>query len=415
MSAALQETAPAAGEEIGPGLWRPRDEAEVANLIRDAREPICVQGCGTKARMLRPVQAAHELSTRDLTGITLHAPKELVISARAGTPLAELETAIAAHGQHLIAEPPDFSALLGSTGVQTLGGLVAANLSGPRRVAWGATRDHVIGIRAVNGAGEVIRSGGRVLKNVTGLDICKLLTGSHGTLAVITEITLKVLPKPERQATLALRGLNPARGVAALAAALGSPFAVSGAAYLPAAAASRVPALAWLGGPVAIARLEDFPSFVAARGDKLRADLAIFGRAEILDQGASEAAWHAVRDAEPLAHDTQAAIWRVCVRPSAGPAVAAAVEAAGATWFMDWGGGLVWVSGPPTEAVHQAVCRAAQAGKGTWLLFRAPPSLRASAAVVPPEPAPLARITRNIKAAFDPRGILNPGRIFAGV
>ena len=186
----------------------PADEAGVAAAITEASaygEPLQIQGRGTKSGMLRPVQAARLLSTRNLTGIPLYAPQELIISARAGTTLAELETKLAEGGQHLIAEPPDLSFLLGSKascGGQTIGGVVATNLSGPRRVAWGAMRDHVMGVRAVNGAGEIIRSGGRVLKNVTGLDLCKLLTGSHGTLGVLTEITLKVLPAPELSGSL---------------------------------------------------------------------------------------------------------------------------------------------------------------------------------------------------------------------
>ena len=208
--------------------------------------------------MLRPVQAARSLSTRNLTGITLYSPNELVISARAGTPLAEIEATLAEHGQHIIAEPPDLAAIYGSREPQTLGGVVATNLSGPRRVAWGAMRDHVLGIRAVTGHGEAIHSGGRVLKNVTGLDLCKLLTGSHGTLGVITEVTLKVLPAPEAVGTVVLPGLDAAAGVAALSAALGSPYSVSAAAWLPAEAAARIPALAGFGRPVALARIEDF-------------------------------------------------------------------------------------------------------------------------------------------------------------
>src|SRR5262245_36172755 len=179
--------------------------------------------------MLRPVQAARSLSTRNHTGITLYSPKELIIRARAGTPLAEVEATLVTHGQHLVGEPPDLAALYGAEGGQTLGGVVATNLSGSRRVAWGAMRDHVLGIRAVTGYGEVIRSGGRVLKNVTGLDLCKLLSGSHSTLGVITEITLKVLPAPEAVGTVVLPGLDAAAGVAALSAALGSPFGVSAA------------------------------------------------------------------------------------------------------------------------------------------------------------------------------------------
>ena len=215
----------------------PTTEQGVIEAIQQAHaanEPLAIAGRNSKQGLLRPVQAARTLSTAALTGITLYSPSELIIAARAGTLLTEIEAALAEKGQHLIAEPPDFTALFGHAQPQTIGGIVAANLSGPRRIAWGATRDHVMGVRAINGTGETIRSGGRVLKNVTGLDLCKLLTGSHGTLAVLTEITLKVLPAPEQSATLILRNLPPAQAVAALSAALGSPYAVSAASHLPA-------------------------------------------------------------------------------------------------------------------------------------------------------------------------------------
>jgi glycolate oxidase FAD binding subunit len=398
----------------------PADEAGIAQAVaaaHDAGEPLLVYGRGTKAAMLRPVQAARSLSARNLRGIPLHAPKELVLSARAGTPVAEIESALRGTGQHLIAEPPDLSALLDgdACGPQTLGGVVASNLSGPRRVAWGAMRDHVIGVRFVNGTGEVLRSGGRVLKNVTGLDLCKLLAGSHGTLGVITEITLKVLPAPERCGTLALPGLGPEAGVAALSAALGSPFSVSAAAYLPAASAALVPEIAWLGGPVALARIEDFSASVTYRTGRLRETLASFAAAELLDDAASRALWRAVRDARPLPAAPDDALWRVSVRPSRGPAVLEQAARAGASGFLDWGGGLVWLAGPATGAAHAAICTAARAAGGTWMLVRAPAALRATLDVVPPEPPPLAAITRRVKAAFDPKGILNPGRIRAGL
>jgi glycolate oxidase FAD binding subunit len=397
----------------------PADEAGLTEAILDANaagEPLVIRGNGSKSALMRPVQAARSLSTTGLSGITLYSPHEMIISAGAGTPLAEIEATVAAKGQHLIAEPPDFGPILGNTAPQTLGGVVAANLSGPRRVAWGATRDHVIGVRAVNGMGEAIHSGGRVLKNVTGLDLCKLLTGSYGTLAVLTEITLKLLPAPERRGTLVLAGLDPVRGVAALSAALGSPYAVSGAAYVPEELSARIPALAWFKGPITLARIEDFSASVAYRTDRLRGDLAEFGTAELLDDGASRAAWAAVRDATPLVEEEQGAVWRVSVRPSAGPSVAQAVQAAfGARWFMDWGGGLIWITGPATEAAHAAVASAARAAGGVWTLTRAPEGLRAAVDVIPPEVPALARITRGVKAAFDPKGILNPGRLYAGL
>jgi glycolate oxidase FAD binding subunit len=419
----------------------PADETAVAAAVLAAAvggEPLALRGSGTKAAMLRPVQAARGLTTTCLTGITLYSPKELIISARAGTKLAEIEAMLASHGQHLIAEPPDLTALLGGAGPQTngdpqtsgdqqtIGGVVATNLSGPRRVAWGAMRDHVMGLRAVNGAGELIHSGGRVLKNVTGLDLCKLLTGSHGTLAVITEVTLKVLPAPETTGSIVLLGLDAEQGVAALSAGLGSPYGVSAAAWLPDAScvpgignsalgSSALASSALGGGSATLLRIEDFAPSVAYRTDRLRTELASFGEAEILDDATSRAVWRAVRDARPLPARPSDAVWRVSVRPSAGPAILRAVADAGVQGFLDWGGGLAWLAGPANTETHRAVEQAARAAHGTWTLLRAPDALRVAVDVVPPEAAPLARITRRVKAAFDPRGILNPGRLYAGL
>src|ERR1700733_7546986 len=393
-------------------------EDEIVGAVADAvraREPLLVQGNGTKAGMLRPVQAARTLSTVGLSGINLYAPKELIISAWAGTPLPEIEAALAAAGQHLIAEPPDLSALLGETGKpQTIGGVVATNLSGPRRVAWGAMRDHVMGVRAVTGRAEIIRSGGRVLKNVTGLDLCKLMTGSHGTLGVITEITLKVLPAPEATGTLVLPGQDAAAAVAALSAALGSPFGLSGAAWLPQAEASRIPGLAGLGGAATLIRIEDFAPSVTYRIGRLKDQFAATN-AVVLDTEASRAAWKDVRDARPLAVQPGDAVWRISVRPSAGPSVLDTLRTHGVGGFLDWGGGLAGPAAPADTATHAAVEAAAQAARGTWTLLRAPDTLRGAVRVVPDEVAPLARITREVKAAMDPAGILNPGRLYAGL
>ena len=391
----------------------PADEAGIASLLASAhanREPILVEGAGTKRGMLRPVQAARSISTRNLTGVTLYAPKELVISAKAGTPVAEIEALLANNGQHLIAEPPDFTGLLGSAGRQTIGGITATNLSGPRRIAWGAMRDHVLGIRAVDGAGDIFHSGGRVLKNVTGLDLCKLLAGSHGTLGVITEVTLKVLPAPECTGTLVLPGLDAAAGVAALSDALGSPYGVSGAAWLPADAAALVPELAGFGSAVALIRLEDFAASVAYRSARLVLDLQHHGQSELLYDAASRAAWKAVRDAAPLQPEPGDAVWRVSVRPSRGPGVLAAANLRG---FLDWGGGLVWLAGSP--AAHGVVTAAAAAAGGTWTLMRGPDSLRTAVDVVPPEPPALAALSRRVKSVMDPAAILNPGRLFPGL
>lgn len=384
-------------EALAPGT-EPAVAAAIAAAAA-AGEPLAIEGRGTKRALLRPVQAARTLSLRNLTGITLYKPQELIFAAWAGTPLPEVEAALAEHGQHVIAEPPDLSAMFGATEAATLGGLVATNLSGPRRITAGAMRDHVMGIRAVNGLGEVFRSGGRVLKNVTGLDLCKLLTGSHGTLGVMTEITLKVLPAPPSTGTVAVRVADLEAGVRVLSAGLGSPFGVSGAAVLPGDA------------PLAILRLEDFAESVAYRSGRLQDALAGLGEVTLIEDAESRALWARVRDAEPLGATPEEAIWRVSVQPTAGPGVVAAAGLAKA--LLDWGGGLVWLAGPATAEAHARVVAAATAAGGSFTLFRAPEPLRAAVDVLPPEPPVLAAIGRRVKAVMDPKGVLNPGRMRA--
>ncbi len=290
----------------------------------------------------------------------------------------------------MIAEP---SHLFGPD--QTIGGIVGTNLSGPRRITGGAMRDHMLGVRAVNGAGEILKFGGRVLKNVTGLDIAKLLTGSFGTLAVITEVTFKVLPIAEATGTIVLDRLDGAEAIKALSAGLGSPFNVSAAAYLPAQ-------------KKAFLRVEEFATSVAYRCDKLVREL---GASAILGTADSLAFWADIRDAEPLAGAE--ALWRVSVPPSAGANLLATLAPLGLTGFLDWGGGLVWLGGAGLESNHHAITSAAAKAGGVWWLMRAPESLRAAVDVLPPESPALAAISRRVRQSFDPRGILNPLKLRA--
>jgi len=374
-------------------LIAPATEQGIADAISAATGPLLVQGNGTKAAMLRPVQAAETLSTNNLAGITLYAPNELVMAAKAGTRLADIETALAERGQQMIGEPPHIH---GEN--QTIGGLFATNLSGPRRVTGGAMRDHVLGVRCVNGRGEIQKFGGRVLKNVTGLDLAKFLTGSFGTLAVLTEVTFKVLPIAEAAGTLVIGHVEPEAAVKILSAGLGSPFSVSGAAYVPAE-------------KTAYLRIEDFAVSVKYRTEKLAARLRDFGAAEILDTQASKTLWRNIRDCKPLAAGE--ATWRISVAPSAGPKILRAVEAHGISGFLDWGGSLVWLAGPATQTAYEAVRAAAVACGGVWWLMNAPAPLRAAADVLPPEPPALAAITARVRETFDPRGIFNPGKLRA--
>ncbi len=371
----------------------PDTEQGIAEAVLAATGPLLVQGNASKTTMLRPVQAAETLSTGNHAGITLYAPNELVMSAKAGTRLADIETALAERGQQMIGEPPHIH---GEN--QTIGGMFATNLSGPRRVTGGAMRDHVLGVRCVNGRGEIQKFGGRVLKNVTGLDLAKFLTGSFGTLAVLTEITFKVLPIAEAAGTLVIKNLEAEAAVKALSAGLGSPFSVSGAAYLPAE-------------KTAYLRIEDFAVSVKYRTEKLAAQLRDFGAAEILDTPASKTLWRGIRDCKPL--PAGEATWRISAPPSAGPKILRAVEAHGITGFLDWGGGLVWLAGPATQAAHEAVRAAVISHGGVWWLMEAPAPLRAAVDVLPPEPPALAAISARVRETFDPRGIFNPGKLRA--
>lgn len=408
-------------------ILRPRNVSEVLDAVRWAAagaRPLEVLGTGSRRALGRPVEAPCALELSGLSGITLYEPEELVLTAAAGTPRAEIEAALAEKGQALAFEPIDTGPLLGRPqGEGTLGGLVASGLSGPRRLKSGAARDHVLGFSAVSGRGEVFKSGGRVVKNVTGYDLSKLMTGSWGTLAVLTSITLKVLPRAADTATIAVLGLEDAAAARIMSRAMGSPNDVSGAAHLPAAVAARVPAAAAAGRGLALTllRIEGFAPSVAARREALVRLVAGSGELEVLDHDASAVLWRAVRDVMPFANGEDWPVWKISVAPAAGPQVVAfirqrldgrgTVEA-----FYDWAGGLVWLAiadaDPQAATVRAAV---AAAGGGHATLMRAPAAARSAVSVFEPQPPPLAALTRRIKAAFDPKGILNPGRMVAGM
>jgi glycolate oxidase FAD binding subunit len=389
----------------------PLHEEDLAAIVAgmgSRRLPLTVIGGGTRNGLGRPMQTAATISTAKLNRVTLYEPTELVLSAEAGTPLADIEELLAKNGQRLAFEPIDHRPLYRTSGEPTIGAVAAANLSGPRRIQAGAARDSLIGLRAVTGRGEVVKSGGRVMKNVTGYDLVKFLAGSFGTLAVLSEVTFKVLPASETEATLVVSGLDDARAVAALAAALGSPFSVTGAAHL-AATGNRVART--------VVRIEGFAPSVAYRSERLRDVLAEFGRADILPKDMSEKVWLAVRDLDALAAPPDAPVWRVSVKPSAGPSVAAAARKAfDCRVLYDWGGGLVWIAGGPGRDAGAAVIRAAvKAAGGHATLIRAPDDVRLAVEVFEPPAPALMMLTRKLKESFDPTGILNPGRMYAGV
>jgi glycolate oxidase FAD binding subunit len=399
---------------------KPRDAKEVEDAVRWALgddKALELVGQGSKRAIGRPSQTDITLDLSALDGLTLYEPAELVLSAKAGTPLAEIEALLDKHNQQLDFEPMDYGPLFGQpTGQGSIGGVIAANLSGPRRIKAGAARDHFLGVTAVTGRGETIKSGGRVVKNVTGYDMCKVLAGSWGTLAAMTDVTIKVLPKPETQATVVVEGLDDAVACAAMAAAMGSSCDVSGAAHLPDHVASYFDGLP---RPEAatVLRLEGVAPSVMHRKETLAALMKPFGPVALLDEKESRALWRSIRLVAPFAADSARArpLWRISTAPAQGHRLVDLITPA-AQMFYDWGGGLVWVAMPfEDEADAGSIRRAVAELGGHATLVRAPVALRASVEVFEPQGAGLRALSKRVKDGFDPKGVLNPGRMWAGV
>jgi glycolate oxidase FAD binding subunit len=403
-----------------------RDERDIEDAIRWAiadSKTLELIGAGSKRAIGRAAQWDLTLDLSGLAGVSLYEPQELVLTARAGTPLSEIEALVAANGQQLAFEPMDYGPLLGGpAGRGTIGGALATNLSGPRRIKAGAARDHFLGFQAVSGRGERFKSGGRVVKNVTGYDLCKLMAGSWGTLAALTEVTIKTLPKAETEATVVVLGLDAAAASRALAAAMNSPCDVSGAAHLPAALATRFPMGEAIGGGRAITamRLEGVGPSVAHRQDALMALLGPSGKAGLCADLASRGLWRAIRDVVPLAASRVGAdrpLWRISTAPAKGAELVQRLDALTTADVMyDWAGGLLWVSFSTGDDAGPALMRGAVAACGGHAtLIRAPVPVRAAADVFPPQDTALAALTKRLKESFDPKGVLNPGRMWAGV
>ena len=403
---------------------KPRDTNEVGQAIQWALaggKALEIVGRGGKRAIGRAAQWDATLDLSALSGVTLYEPEELVLSAKAGTPLAEIETLVAASRQELAFEPMDYGPVLGvAPGTGTIGGTIAANLSGPRRIKAGAARDHFLGVTAVSGRGETFKSGGRVVKNVTGYDLCKLIAGSWGTLAAMTDVTIKTLPRAETEETVLMLRLDDASSGKAMMVATGSFADVSAAAHLPPAAASRIAETATAGGAVTAFRLEGVAPSVVQRKGVLQTVLAPFGSLGVLGVAASRSLWRAVRDLTPFAASGpvgQRDLWRLSTAPTRGSELGRALtEQADAELLYDWAGGLLWAALPPAADAHAPLVRAAVAAVGGHAtLIRAPAAVRAAVEVFTPEEHALAALTKRVRESFDPSRVLNPGRMWAGV
>lgn len=405
-------------------FYRPRDENELALAVQklaETRTAVEVAGAGSKRRVGRHCDQRYVIETAGLRGITLYEPNELVMSARSGTSIAEIEATLAQRGQMLAFEPTDIGPVVGGpAGVQTIGGVVATNQSGARRIAGGGVRDHLLGVRAVNGRGELFKSGGRVLKNVTGYDVGRALTGSWGTLAILTEVTFKVMPRSERTETLVLAGLTEELAIEAMCAALGTPFEVSGTVHLSAALTARLEArgLAREATPLTLIRIENFADGVAYRTRKLAEALRIYGQPMTLGHEASLALWAELRRLSvlvPLATEQPTHLWKLSTAPRHAAKVLAAIRRnTSGEAMLEASGGIVWLEVPASaDAGASDIRRILASHGGHATLIRAEPEVRASVEVFQPVTGALARLTEGLKDAYDPARILNPGRMYA--
>jgi len=403
-----------------------RDVKDVEEVVRAAvasEQPLEVVGHGSKRAIGHPMATNAVLDVSVLNAVSSYEPNELIITVQAGAPLADVQSLIDAKNQQFAFEPMDMSVLLGSAGAGTIGGMIGAGLAGPRRIKAGGARDHLLGAHAVSGFGDSFKTGGRVVKNVTGYDLCKLLTGSWGTLAVMTEVTLKVMPKPEAERTLVLRGLDDVTANKAMTAALGSPFDVSGAAHLPGSALrSGTGALAGLaasGQPVTLVRLEGISASAAHRAASLSQTLSSYGTVDSLADDASALIWSALRDVVPFAANGALGgwpVWRIVCPPASGGALGQALSrATGGDVIYDWGGGLIWAAVPPNADAQAALVRGqVEAVGGHATLIRATEDVRRAVDVFQPQPAGLAALGERVRASFDPRSVLNRGRMIRG-
>jgi glycolate dehydrogenase FAD-binding subunit len=403
---------------------KPTTIEQIVDAVRAAladQQPLEIAGRGTKRGLGRPIQAGATLDLSGLSGIVSYEPAELILTCLAGTPLAEIDAALTAKNQQLAFEPGDWGPLYGApAGQGTIGGVLACNLSGPRRLKAGAARDHFLGVTAVSGRGEIFKAGGKVVKNVTGYDLPKLLCGSYGTLAVMAEVTLKVLPAPEKSRTVLLFGLDDARANAAMSAALNSPHEVASAAHLPARIAVRtgIDLVTKAGAPVTAIRIEGPGPSVEHRCAALRGELGAGIATEELHSLRSRMFWQAVRDVAPLLRDKEAQLWRLSVPPAAGAKVMEDItkQLPGTLdYYLDWTGGLIWLALPPRADAGASIVRAAIArhGGGHATLMRAGEDVRLAVAVFEPQEKALADLSARVKESFDPQRMLNPGRISA--
>jgi glycolate oxidase FAD binding subunit len=400
-----------------------RDAKDVEQAVRDAlaaEQPLEIVGHGSKRAIGLPTVTNAVLDLSALNAVASYEPNELIITVQAGAPMSDVLSLIDSKNQEFAFDPMDTSVLLGTPrGAGTIGGTISAGLAGPRRIKAGGARDHLLGAEAVSGFGDSFKAGGKVVKNVTGYDLCKLLAGSWGTLSVMTEVTLKVMPKAESERTLILRGLDDAAANRAMTMALGSSFDVSGVAHLPVSSLRGANgSLSGLGllQAMTLIRLEGIGASVVDRAKSVSGILAPFGTVDVIEDDTSSATWASVRDVTPFAASGPLGawpVWRIVCPPASGGVFGQALARdTGGDVIYDWGGGLIWAALPPTADAHAALLRERlKPIGGHATLIRASDAVRSAVDVFHPQLTGVAALGQRVKASFDPKNILNRGRM----
>jgi glycolate oxidase FAD binding subunit len=401
-----------------------RDVEQVVRAAIASEQPLEIIGHGSKRGIGQVMATNAVLDLSALNAVKSYEPNELIITLEAGVPLSDAISLIDSKNQQFAFEPVDTAPLLGTAARGTIGGMIAAGLAGPRRIRAGGARDHLLGAHAVSGFGDSFKTGGKVVKNVTGYDLCKLLAGSWGTLAVMTEVTLKVMPKPESERSLLLRSLDDLAANRAMTKALGSPFDVSGAAHVPSSSLrGEVKGLDQLGSPreaVTLLRLEGIAASVLHRAKALAEAMKSFGTVEILEDAASALVWSSIRDALPFAASGPLGswpIWRIVCPPASGGALGQQLaRESGGEVIYDWGGGLIWAALPPASDAQAALVRRhVDLASGHAMLLRASEEVRREVDVFHPQGEGVAALAERVRKSFDPKAVLNRGRTRRGV
>lgn len=401
-------------------IFKPNSENEISEFVKFCNQkniPIEIKGSGSKSNIGRNFQSEKTIDLSGYSGIIKYEPEELYIKVKSGTPINEISRELEKHNQQLAFEPTDFGYIFnGKSNPGTIGGTMACNFSGPRRFKSGSVRDHVLGVKIITGRGDSVKSGGTVVKNVTGYDLSKIITGSYGTLAVISEISIKVLPKPPSIKSLIIHNAQLKKSLDYLNIALSSSSDISGAVFYPEYFNEKFKLNDLVNkGPLTALRVEGVSSSIDDRVQKLIDELGLL-RDEInfLNDEQSRIFWSNTRDLKVFSN-TDKNLIRIVTPPSETLNIINSLKKISSRYFIDWGGNLIWME---IEKINASIIKdiniMTDKANGYFTIIKLDDSLKAGLDVFKIDPIKF-KISEKIKKSFDPKRILNPGKMYSGI